>query len=126
MERFHAFMTGREFAFSEFTIGLLLTVAGLCEHYWVMPENIAEAPVWDDQFEALLRQFLPFLSPGEALSGDTQLRDLGLDSMGAVELLANLESTYQTRFRDDALNLQNFASPGVLWSTLNRMLLPSV
>ncbi|HEX5543565.1 MAG TPA: acyl carrier protein [Micromonospora sp.] len=90
-----------------------------------MSENVSEAPPWDDRFESLLRQFLPFLAPGETLSGDTELRDIGLDSMGAVELLAKLESTYQVRFRDDALDLRNFATPAVLWSTLNRMLLLS-
>ncbi|MFB7465289.1 phosphopantetheine-binding protein [Streptomyces sp. NPDC056224] len=73
---------------------------------------------WDDAFEAVIRPFLPYLSPDEKLTGDAQLRDLGLDSMGTVELLAALEGAYDVRFLDDALKLENFASPDVLWKTL--------
>ncbi|MCM2579591.1 acyl carrier protein [Streptomyces meridianus] len=92
-----------------------------------MPENlaflshgIAVDDAWDSGFESLLRPFLPFLSPGAPLTPDADLRDLGLDSMGTVELLATLETTYELRFRDDALQMENFASPAVLWQTLTR------
>ncbi|MBQ0852005.1 acyl carrier protein [Streptomyces sp. NPDC057621] len=77
--------------------------------------------MWDSRFEEILRQRLPFLSAGDSLAGDSSLRDFGLDSMGAVELLASLESTFQVRFVDDALDMANFATPGTLWSTLSRM-----
>ncbi|WLQ35050.1 phosphopantetheine-binding protein [Streptomyces castrisilvae] len=73
---------------------------------------------WDEAFEAVIRPFLPYLSPGEKLSDDSRLKDLGLDSMGTIELLAALESAYSVRFLDDALKLENFASPDVLWNTL--------
>jgi acyl carrier protein len=72
----------------------------------------------DDRFEAILREFVPFLSAGEPLTDDAVLRDLGLDSMGTVELLATLERTYGVRFTDEALNMDNFANPGILWRTL--------
>jgi hypothetical protein len=39
-----------------------------------------------------------------------------------VELLATLESGYDVRFRDDALTMETFATPGVLWGVLSSML----
>ncbi|PSM37178.1 phosphopantetheine-binding protein [Streptomyces dioscori] len=77
--------------------------------------------MWDSRFEEILRQRLPFLSAGDSLARDSSLRDFGLDSMGAVELLASLENTFQVRFVDDALDMANFATPGTLWTTLSRM-----
>jgi acyl carrier protein len=76
---------------------------------------------WDRRFEHLLRQYLPFLSADDTLTGEVSLRDLGLDSMGTVELLADLESGYRVRFRDEALTMANFATPGILWRTLSEM-----
>ena len=77
----------------------------------------------DTRFESTLRTFLPFLDSTEALTPEMSLRDLGLDSMGMVELLADLESGYDVRFRDEALTMETFATPGVLWGVLSSMLL---
>lgn len=73
--------------------------------------------MWDD-FEQTVRRFLPYLPADEPLDPDTALRDLGLDSLATVELLAALEQRFQVRFRDDALSLENFRTPAVLWETL--------
>lgn len=76
---------------------------------------------WDQNFEELLRGYLPFLDEDEPLAADTDLRDNGLDSLGAVELLGSLESAYDVRFVDEALSLDTFATPAVLWQTLTRL-----
>ena len=81
--------------------------------------------MWDEQFEELLRRYLPFLSAGEALDRDTSLRDIGLDSLGTVELLASLEGAYGVRFVDEALSMETFATPAVLWTTLSAMAKPA-
>jgi acyl carrier protein len=88
----------------------------------VLDNSTTTALTWDLQFEDTVRRFLPFLSADEALTADVSLRDLGLDSMGTVELLADLESGYDVRFRDEALTMETFASPGVLWGVLSSML----
>ncbi|MFG1949343.1 acyl carrier protein [Nonomuraea sp. NPDC048826] len=75
--------------------------------------------MWDGRFEGLLRQHLPFLPTGAEIPPDLSLRDYGLDSVGTVELLAMLEDAYQVRFADDSLKLERFATPGVLWETLD-------
>jgi acyl carrier protein len=77
--------------------------------------------MWDQNFEDLLRGFLPFLGDDEPLTEDAALRDLGLDSLGIVELLAALESGYDVRFQDDALGKETFETPGVLWKVLSEL-----
>lgn len=81
--------------------------------------------MWDKQFEALLRRYLPFLPADEPLAEDAVLRDFGLDSLGTVELLAELEAGYGVRFVDDVLSMDTFASPAVLWATLSAMARPA-
>ncbi|RBQ20831.1 acyl carrier protein [Spongiactinospora rosea] len=76
-------------------------------------------PAWDARFEGILRPYLPFLAPDEALSADAELRDLGLDSLGIVELLTSLEHVYEARFRDELLTVQTFATPARLWQALS-------
>nr|WP_316525164.1 phosphopantetheine-binding protein [Kitasatospora sp. K002] len=78
--------------------------------------------MWDETFEETLRGFLPFLPPGEALAEDTPLREFGLDSLGTIELLGRLEAAYDIRFLDDALTLETFETPAVLWKTVSGLL----
>jgi acyl carrier protein len=73
---------------------------------------------WDQQFEEILRKRLPYLTAEESLTADLSLRDYGLDSMGVVELLKALEKAYGIELADDAMDLANFETPGVLWQTL--------
>jgi acyl carrier protein len=82
--------------------------------------------MWDQQFEDLLRQFLPFLGADEVLEADSTLRDLGLDSLGTVELLGSLEDRYDVRFLDEALNAETFATPASLWDILSSLSSASV
>jgi acyl carrier protein len=74
--------------------------------------------MWNEQFEALLRTHLPFLPDDERLHPELDLREFGLDSMGVVDLLVSLESEYQVRLADDLLSMDTFATPGILWTTL--------
>jgi acyl carrier protein len=78
--------------------------------------------MWDSKFDELLRQYLPYLAADEELTANVPLRELGLDSLAVVELLKALEDTYDVRFEDDALTLETFETPGVLWSALGNVL----
>ncbi|MEU6665894.1 phosphopantetheine-binding protein [Streptomyces sp. NPDC046727] len=78
--------------------------------------------MWDDRFEQILRPLLPFLPPQEELTPESDLKDLGLDSLGTVQLLGMLEDAYQVRFRDSALTMDTFRTAGVLWDTVRSML----
>ncbi|MFE0026108.1 acyl carrier protein [Amycolatopsis sp. NPDC059021] len=81
--------------------------------------------MWDTKFEDLLRRQLPYLGAEEKLEEDTPLREFGLDSLAMVELLSVLERTYDVRFEDDALTLDTFKTPGILWKTLSGVLEPA-
>jgi acyl carrier protein len=74
--------------------------------------------MWDEQFEDILRRYLPFLPAGDAIDADTGLTDYGLDSLGIVDLLESLEGGYHVAFVGDALSREAFETPGSLWRTL--------
>ena len=58
-------------------------------------------PPWDNRFEELLRRAVPLLAEG-SIDPAQDLRDAGLHSMGSVELLLQLESTYEVLVPDEA------------------------
>ncbi len=77
--------------------------------------------MWDDTFEQLLRKHLSLMEPEDEFTAEMSLRDFGLDSMGMVALMSSLEEAYGVRFVDDALQVENFATPQTLWNTLAAM-----
>lgn len=77
--------------------------------------------MWDERFEDLLRTHLPFLPDDQEIRPELDLREFGLDSMGVVELLVTLESEYCVRLTDELLSMATFATPGVLWATLDEI-----
>jgi len=78
--------------------------------------------MWDGKFEEILRAHLPFISANDEVTWNDELRDLGLDSIGMVDLLSRLESEYQVKFVDEALEMETFATPGTLWTTLSKLI----
>jgi acyl carrier protein len=73
---------------------------------------------WDGQFEAILRAHLPALSLAQPLDPDDPLRDLGLDSVGTLEILLALEDLYGVEIREESIGHDSFASAGHLWSAV--------
>ena len=71
----------------------------------------------DPRFLALLARNLP-LAGERALADETRLRDLGLDSMQALELLLGIEETFGVALPDEELNEATFATAGSLWSVV--------
>lgn len=68
-------------------------------------------------FQDMLQRHLPYADSGE-LSPSDELVNLGLDSMGVVRLVADIEDSYQIEFPDDVLNEETFATAGSLWLVL--------
>ncbi|MFF9118767.1 phosphopantetheine-binding protein [Streptomyces massasporeus] len=73
---------------------------------------------WPEQFEEVLRRCLPLLGPDTELTPDAELSHLGLDSLGTVALLVDLEETFDVSFPDQALKAETFGQAGALWSVL--------
>ena len=70
-------------------------------------------------FDQILRRHLKYLEPGEALDPDQSLRDLGLDSMQAVELLFEIEDHFDRVLGDEDLTEQTFATARSLWAVIS-------
>jgi acyl carrier protein len=68
----------------------------------------------DERLVELLRSFLPLIGTGP-LSEETRLRDCGLDSIQAVDLLLGIEDTFQVSLPDEFLHDETFATAGALW-----------
>jgi acyl carrier protein len=68
----------------------------------------------DAIFEAVLRKRLKYLAPEAAIPDDAQLKDLGLDSMEAVELLLDLEDELGIVLPDEAMTAETFATASSL------------
>jgi acyl carrier protein len=77
--------------------------------------------VWDSRFEEILRSAVPRLADRPIEPGQ-DLRDAGLDSMGSVELLLQLESVYDILVPDEMLTIETFETPADLWRVVNAVL----
>ncbi len=71
----------------------------------------------DDAFVEMVRTFLK-LDVAGGIDADTNLRDRGLDSMSAVDLLFALEDFYEIVMPDELLVEATFLTAGSLWSAV--------
>jgi acyl carrier protein len=71
---------------------------------------------WDSDFDAALRQVIP-PHRHELIEPDVELTSLGLDSMGAVQLVTLLEDRYDIVFPIGHLTDQP-ATPQSVWSAV--------
>jgi acyl carrier protein len=78
-------------------------------------ESMSDAS-WPDSFEDILRSCLPVLPDGKPLAADMTLTELGLDSLGMVTLMLELEETFGISFPDESLTPETFATGRSLWS----------
>jgi acyl carrier protein len=76
----------------------------------------------DTDFLTLLTPYLKYTDTHE-IAAESSLRDLGLDSMHAVELLFALEDAYGVIFPDDLLTDTTFETAGSLWTAVESLLL---
>ncbi|MEU6459536.1 acyl carrier protein [Streptomyces sp. NPDC048594] len=76
--------------------------------------------MWDERFEYVLRGSLPYPDVDVEFRTDTDLRDLGLDSLGVVDLLAELEKIYRVNCMDLVLDAENLTRVGDLWQVVRR------
>ncbi|NBE50589.1 acyl carrier protein [Streptomyces sp. YC537] len=75
----------------------------------------------DPRLTELLTPFLKFLGDQEITAGSS-LRDLGLDSMQAIELLFAIEDTFGVTLPDDDMNDETFATAGSLWAVVSAVI----
>lgn len=71
---------------------------------------------WPAEFEIVLQRHLLHFADEQPLEPETLLVECGLDSMTAITLMLDLETTLGVRFSEDALTSKAFATPASLWS----------
>jgi acyl carrier protein len=76
-------------------------------------------------FVALLRPFLRFAGE-QPITEESRLRELGLDSMQAIEVLFALEDGFGVTLPDEALSEATFETAGSLWEVVAGLLDPSL
>ena len=64
----------------------------------------------EDRFERLLRAHLKYLDDDADLDPDAELKSLGLDSMASLDLLFDIEDTFEVVLPDEYLNEETFAT----------------
>lgn len=70
----------------------------------------------DPKFENLLRQHLKDLPAAAALDEEHSLQSYGLDSLAAVNLLLEIENTYDIIVPDKYLVETSFSTARFLWN----------
>ena len=74
-----------------------------------------------DDLLALLRPYLEYMEPSERLAEDADLQSVGLDSMGAIDLLLEVEEHFNIVIPDDRLVDETFATPKALWGVISEL-----
>jgi acyl carrier protein len=74
----------------------------------------------NDTFETVLRRHLTYLAANAPLDPDAALKDLGLDSMRAVDLVFDLEDEMGVMLPDEAMNAATFATARSLRAALGK------
>ncbi|CAM3727629.1 phosphopantetheine-binding protein [Kibdelosporangium persicum] len=74
----------------------------------------------DTEFVAVLRPYLKYAGDRE-ITADARLRDLGLDSMRAIELLFAIEDTFGVSIPDERLTDETFETGRSLWSVVEEL-----
>ncbi|GAA1976465.1 phosphopantetheine-binding protein [Kitasatospora viridis] len=80
-----------------------------------------DTEVWPQQFEDILRPFLPYLYDDQSLTPDLDLRDLGLDSLAAVGVMVALEEGFGITIPDEAFDDATVSTPASLWTTVRKL-----
>ena len=82
-----------------------------------------DAAVLNPEFEAVLRECLDGrIHPDTPLREDTDLMALGIDSLAVVRIMVTIEDVFGVMIPDEAISFEIFASPGVLWQVVSRLM----
>ncbi|MFD2327985.1 acyl carrier protein [Cohnella sp. GCM10020058] len=72
------------------------------------------------EFEKRIKEQVIKVLEQEALDNQTNLVELGLDSLKTIQLVVNLESSLGIVFEDSDLLLENFETIEKIMSTINK------
>jgi len=82
-------------------------------------EERVSGTAWPSMFEEILRGHVP-LANG-AIPPETALADLGLDSLGTVSLIMELEDRLGISIPDELLVPETFQTAAALWAAVSEL-----
>jgi acyl carrier protein len=71
--------------------------------------------------EEVLRPHLVLLDRDQPVAPETELRDMGVDSLSLIEVLVAVENTFGVEFPDEFLVAETFRTPGSLWAAICKL-----
>lgn len=75
----------------------------------------------DPRFESVLRECLDGVIDADTpLRSNTDLAALGFESITLVRIMVTVERSFGVSIPDDEIGFDLFATPGTLWSTIQR------
>lgn len=74
-----------------------------------------------DDLSTLLQPYLKFVRCMDTVTVDDDLASLGLDSMGAIDLLLEIEEHFNIVIPDERLVEETFATPRTLWDVISEL-----
>lgn len=75
----------------------------------------------EQDFTVILNKHLRHLNGNDTLDWQRPLKEYGLDSVTAINLLFDLEDRFGVMFPDDMLNQQTFATATTLYDALKQV-----
>ncbi|WP_328603308.1 acyl carrier protein [Amycolatopsis sp. NBC_00345] len=80
--------------------------------------HVATASKFDHgRYIEVIRRNIPF-SEAEAIDGQKPLKDLGIDSLGAIRLLSELEDEFDIELPDEAVQESAFGTVESVWNAM--------
>ncbi len=77
---------------------------------------------WHESFETVLRPHLRYLAEDAPVNPHESLLALGVDSMGTVQILVDIEDAFGILFPDEMLTQETFRTPASLWQVLSALI----
>ena len=75
-----------------------------------------------DELLVLLRPYLKYVQPSDHVTIDEDLVSSGLDSMGSIDLLLEIEEHFNIIIPDEQLVDETFATPRALWAVIKELI----
>ena len=77
----------------------------------------------NSKYLGILRQHIRFVNQEQTIPMDTELEKLGLDSMSAIDLLLNLEQTFEVVFPDEMITAETFRTATTLQEAVKSLVI---
>ena len=79
----------------------------------------------NDKLTGILRGHLRFLGEGDPLDPDASLAELGLDSLGVIDLLVEIEEAFEVTLPDELITAESFSTANHILALVDQAAAPN-